>query len=106
MLLKSNKCKLKNNFESIIVDLKHYGTMINWAGWVAKASSRPYRIIVRIPRAQRELDLDAKVAIAILSETLVMRPTIESEGATHDTWIWDGGDKTLRPINISTFRPW
>jgi hypothetical protein len=111
--LKSNKCKLKNNFESIVIDIEHcspiyYDWIMGWVEDVLRASTRPYRLIVRraTPGRRRRDDLwryrpnllltyPQVLGIEMGTEKLRIAPACESEGLGL-TWVWNGGNNILR----------
>lgn len=81
-----NKCKLKNNFESVLLDLRDQSTFtsnnyVAWGQHVLRASSQPFRFIV----------------------SFTPKPGYEYLASRASSLDRIGGDKILRDLNWNTW---
>jgi len=103
--LKSNKSQLKNNFESIIIDLCQHDFetlpsenrrpyFVKFAENCVRGSSRPYRVIFRLPKNRYRFSTYPIDRLDLLPY-LVIKPTDDNSSYL---WIWDGGDRMMKKV--------
>jgi len=123
--LKRHRCLLRNNFESIIIDIRDLGdlalpanvlpggdiietvahcltsTLFPCLLSLIRGSPKPFRLIVSVAEENWATD-DFQGRI---SEHLSIQPILDpNHVGTGRTWIWDSGEKTLKPMPSSTRR--
>jgi hypothetical protein len=96
-MLKSNKCKLMNSFESLMIDVvgPEYwdNALVHWARHVVAASFRPYRVIFRIPE---EFATDSELAKELRPMQCISSPYRVDRAGNCLLIIWENGDKMLQ----------